>query len=86
MADPDLERIITDLRARRANLDQSIQETSAGSAEREQLVLAAGKLRERIAGLAERVVGRRTDLPASPEPPGITAEAQRAQSHAEKPG
>ena len=66
MADPDLERIIADLRARRARVDQSIEETTAGSAEREQLVIAAGRLRERIAGLAERVVGPRTDLPVRP--------------------
>ena len=68
MADPDLERIIIDLRARRARVDQSIQETTAGSAEREQLVIAAGKLRERIAGLAERVIGRRTDVPPRESP------------------
>lgn len=54
MADLDLERIISDLRARRARVEQSIQETEAGSAEREQLFLTAGKLRERLNGLVQR--------------------------------
>lgn len=58
MADLDLERIIADLRARRARVDQAIQETEAGSAEREELFIAAGKLRERLIGLAQRVVSQ----------------------------
>lgn len=55
MADLDLERIINDLRERRARVEQSMQETEAGTAEREQLFITAGKLRERMNGLAQRV-------------------------------
>lgn len=54
MADLDLDRIISDLRARRERVQQSIQDTEAGSAEREQLFITAGKLRERITDLAQR--------------------------------
>ncbi|HET7707697.1 MAG TPA: hypothetical protein VFM36_16540 [Thermoanaerobaculia bacterium] len=61
MADLDLDRIISDLRARRARVEQSIQETEAGSAEREQLFITAGKLRERMNGLAQRVENQTGD-------------------------
>jgi hypothetical protein len=55
MADLDLDRIISDLRERRARVQQSIEETEAGTAEREQLFITAGKLRERLNGLSARV-------------------------------
>lgn len=62
MADLDLDRIISDLRARRARVEQSIQETEAGSAEREQLFATAGKLRERMNGLVQRVENKSGDV------------------------
>lgn len=61
MADLDLERIINDLRERRARVERSMQETEAGTAEREQLFLTAGRLRERLNGLVQRVENQAGD-------------------------
>ena len=44
----DLDRIIADLRLRREAMEKNIEETAAGTPERQQLVIATEKLRERL--------------------------------------
>jgi hypothetical protein len=65
MADLDLERIITDLRARREKVAQQMEETNNSSVERAQLFEAAGRLRDRI----NHLVGRTDQQDESVAPP-----------------
>ena len=44
----DLDRIIADLRVRRQAMEKNLEETVAGSPERQQLVIATENLRERL--------------------------------------
>lgn len=46
----DLDRIIADLRVRREALEKNIEETAAGSPERQQLIIATENLRNRLRG------------------------------------
>jgi hypothetical protein len=63
MSDPDLERLIVELRRRRANIAKAIEESTTTRMQREKLLEGLERIRARIA----RTCGK--DQPDEPEVP-----------------